>query len=1074
MADNIEVGDLVARISFDDTGLNKSMAEINRQMKLVESEFGKASTALKGYGSTEEQLKAKTDALNQQMQLQQQKINKLNESLQDSAATKGADAAETQRLATELNKAQTVYNKLETELDGVNKELEEQRKQAELAANPWKKLGNELENAGAKMTKVGDKMKSIGSSLSLKVTAPIVALSTLSAKAAIDFESAFAGVRKTVDATEEEFAVLESGIRKMSKEMPAAATEIAAVAESAGQLGIAKENILEFSEVMIGLGEATNLSAEEAATQLARFANITQMSQGDFDKLGSSLVALGNNMATTEGEIVAMSLRLAAQGKQIGMSEAQITALAATMSSLGIEAEAGGTAMTTILKKIQSAVGEGGKELDDFAVAARMSSHDFTKAFKSDPVKALDVFVKGLSQSSSEGQNLTSILSKLGISGIRESDTLLRMAGAADLLSAAVETSTDAWRENTALTNEVAQRYGTTESKLKMFKNQVTDLAIQIGDILLPIIMDIVKAIQPWVEKFAAMDKSSQKVILAIAGIAAAIGPVIVVIGSLISSIGTIVSLFGTLSAAIATAGGASAVLSAAFTAMTGPIGLVVAAVAALTVGGIALYKHLKKDAIPEIQRFGDEVSESTQQAVGAFFDLNDKATLALNELTWAGKTVTKEMSAELINTFDAMGDQIIAGMEADHAKQLETLEQFFANSSALTDEEEAAALEQVRKGQEERAQAINEGQARIAEIMNMASEERRALTRNETAEITRIQQAMVDTGIAVLSENELEQRAIMERMNANASTLSAIQAAEVVRNSVAQRDGAIAAAEEQYNDVIKEIIRQRDEVGAISAEQAARLIEDAQRQRDETVNLAQQMHDNILTAAKEKSGEHIDLIDWETGEVLKKWEEYRNKLQGWQDKIDKFFIDAWNGIVKSIKDKTTEIVNNVKEHFENIVTYLKELPEKMKNLGIDIIQGLINGISSMMNNIKDKVKEVAGSITNGIKKALDINSPSRVTMELGEWTGIGLAEGIEGSLDAVKKATATVAGAAMPDLSAVAASPAAVASSGNSTVINLKISGNSFNGPSDEDRLVSKISRMLAKDFGLSTGGVF
>lgn len=280
----------------------------------------------------------------------------------------------------------------------------------------------------------------------------------VSVKAASDWESAFAGVRKTVSASESEFAELEKGIRGMSKELPASATEIAGVAEAAGQLGIQTPNILDFTRTMIDLGESTNLSSTEAATALAQFANITQMSQGDFSRLGSSIVSLGNSMATTESSIVDMAMRLAGVGEQVGLSEAEIMALSATMSSLGINAEAGGSAMSMVMKKIQDAVSDGGDELAGFAKAAGMSSTEFAKAWQNDPITALDAFVKGLNDSGAEGQNLNGILGDLGIKGINETDTLLRMAGASDLLSTAVNTSTSAWKENSALSNEAAQR----------------------------------------------------------------------------------------------------------------------------------------------------------------------------------------------------------------------------------------------------------------------------------------------------------------------------------------------------------------------------------------------------------------------------------------------------------------------------------------------------------------------------------------------------------------------------------------------------------------------------------------
>src|SRR5690606_23081626 len=209
----------------------------------------------------------------------------------------------------------------------------------------------------------------------------------------ISFESAFAGVRKTVDATEEEFAELEEGIRGMATRLPASAEEIARVAEAAGQLGIHTENILGFTETMIGLGESTNMSSDEAATALARFANIVQMPQDQFDRLGSTVVDLGNNLATTEAEIVEMALRLAGAGNTIGLTEAEIMGFAGALSSVGIMAEAGGTAFSRVMLNMMAATQQGSDELEGFATVAGMTTDEFVQAFQTDPVSAIEAFV---------------------------------------------------------------------------------------------------------------------------------------------------------------------------------------------------------------------------------------------------------------------------------------------------------------------------------------------------------------------------------------------------------------------------------------------------------------------------------------------------------------------------------------------------------------------------------------------------------------------------------------------------------------------------------------------------------
>ncbi|MDT2194274.1 phage tail tape measure protein [Paenibacillus larvae] len=428
---------------------------------------------------------------------------------------------------------------------------------------------------------------------------------------------------------------------------------------------------------------------------------------------------------------------------------------------------------------------------------------------------------------------------------------------------------------------------------LTQLKSALEGLGIKISNILIPVLNKVVDKVRKMVDRFSKLDKGTQEVIVKMGLLAAAVGPAVFIFGKLVDTFGSTIKGISSTIGFIGKIGGSinsfskiaslavvpvRALGSAFMFLAANPVGLAITAIAGLTAAGVALYNHLQKDAIPEVERFGDEVSESTQKAVGAFMDLNDKATVQLNELAWSGKTVSKETADSLTGTFKQMGDQIIENMDKDHAKQLKSMEEFFAQSSALTDKEEIQIIANMKKGQEDRKKTVQDGVNRILGIIQEAADKHRAITEAEWEEIGNIRKNMQSEAIQVMSESEVEQRAILERMKQNASALSAQQAAEVVQNSVKQKDETIAAAEKQYNDVVKNVIRQRDETGKISAEQADAVLADALRQKEQSIANAKEMHDKVVAEAKKQAGEHVNAVNWETGETLSNWEIFKKK----------------------------------------------------------------------------------------------------------------------------------------------------------------------------------------------------
>jgi len=278
--------------------------------------------------------------------------------------------------------------------------------------------------------------------------------------AAISVESAMAGVTKTTDGLVDNMGnltyigeALKAGFREMAKEIPISVEELMHIGELGGQLGIAQDNLLDFTRTIADLGVTTNLSTEDAAMSLAQLMNVMGTNQKDIDKLGSVIVDLGNNFATTEADIVSFASRISGMGEIAGLSEADILAISAAFSSVGIEAEAGGTAVQKVLMAMNTAVASGSAGL--WATTAGMTSMEFEALFGADPAKAFQAFVEGLGRA---GDDAIGILEELELKDQRLIRSFLSLSKAGDLLGDSIDRGTEAWGENNALSKEGEQR----------------------------------------------------------------------------------------------------------------------------------------------------------------------------------------------------------------------------------------------------------------------------------------------------------------------------------------------------------------------------------------------------------------------------------------------------------------------------------------------------------------------------------------------------------------------------------------------------------------------------------------
>lgn len=1050
---------------------------LQRDIKATESEirkFTKALDSIKIKASNFEELRAKIKKVDEGLKNNKKLLKDVNSALkldpsniglvknqQDLLSSSIYDTKKKidlckqaqQELTKEFNKGTYTkdeyterYAKLRTEIIKSKEEV----KQLAYASNITK---IKLEKMGESFSKVGNSVKNAGQFLTTRVSLPITGALTLATKETMALESAMAGVNKTTDLTDKELNDMKNTFIDMSRTTPVTAKELANIGEMAGQLGIKKENIAAFSKTISDLTIATNLTKEQGSMDLARFMNITQMSQDEVSNLGSSLVALGNNFATTEDEILQMGLRLAAQGEIVGLTESQTMGLATALSTVGLKSEQGGSAFSRVMLKMNTAVlsteermaglngmlsgteytindvtnainqggSEGKQALDTIGAAIGMTGEDlkelasdaqngseklevlgkvsglgadgFAKAWREDPMKAIEAFIGGLKKMKDSNKDLNTVFESLDMNGIREVDTLQRLAGANSELGRAVETSTKAYEENTALQHEVEIFNQTTANQLKMLKNEAIALGIKLGEKLTPAIKDVTSWLKDLTHKVSQMDDAKvEKFVKALLGIAA-VGPLLSLAGSLIGKLGSIALFASKVSGELAVlkagmevsttgAGLFAKGLTGLGTLLAPPGGFVIAGVLALVVGLKKLDDKMSESCI-QSDVFGDEVSEGTKKAVGGFLELDEEATKSLNNLKASGEIVSEETVTSITNAFGSIGSQISSKIEENKSQAVDSLTRMYEDMGTATDQANIDTINKVVQTYDSMSQRTQEGQNRIKEILETAKEEKRVLTEQEQIEIGTIQQQMKEDGVRLLSESEEEYLIIRQRMKDQAGIISTEQASQLVQDSIKVRDETIANAEEEYNERIRQAELLRSDGTEESKMLADKILEDSKKVRDNTIKDAEERHRKIVDEAKGQAKEHVNEVNWETGEILTGWQLLgQNMRTGYDNFINKVdsstesfvngmtasFRNMWEDVKRSSRQWVSEqkadlerMGQHARSNVEDYVNTFKSMPDRIANAVIGgwnwVKQSVYNAITGTFDRIVDRIR---------------------------------------------------------------------------------------------------------------------
>lgn len=1012
MASNI--GELVATATLDVAPFQSNVGRLKTYLKGVDNSLKAMENNFKGAGKNVGNLKnllsqtgSALSSYQKVLSSQSERYNQLKASIGDVST---ATAEQKQKLV-EASASMTATAAKVAELQNRYEQLASSMRQAYIDDSAFTKFGRGAQEVGNKISQVGQTVSGFGYALTRGVTAPIVAGAGLVVKAAIDYESAFAGVKKTVDETATvSYKNLSDGIRQMAKELPASAVEIANVAEVAGQLGIKAEDILSFSRTMIDMGESTNLSAEEAATAIAKVANIMGLTSDDYSRFGASVVDLGNNFATTEKDIVMMANRLAAGGKLAGLTAPEILGLATAMSSVGIEAEAGGTAMTQTLTAIGNAVSLTTKDsADDLALIAKVAgttSEEFQQAWKEKPAEALQSFIKGLNTAREKGANMDAILMKLGMTGVRQGNMLKSLALSSDKMSAAVNRSNQAWKENTALTNEANKRYETTESQLKMFRNQLTDIAIEFGGPLIKALREGLNAAKPWIEnlselakKFSSLSTEQQQNILKWGLFAAALGPALKLLGGGISVIGGFVKAIGGLSKGIgflsgsakylanlpvglnALAGSAGAAetamagvstgagsLSGAFGALANPLGLIVGSIALVTAGLVYLGNEKDKARI-KTEEFGSQLSDTARGELRSFQKTVDETVTAVANFGTHAGDVEKVTGA-----FKKLYDEVAESAEKAN-KRMEELGAKWGLSE-----------EDIARAREKNGQVVSNTEAmmnQINDIYQRHNGDASKFSQEEKEIILNNQNEMIKAKLSMMDLSAEQQKAALQALNGEIGNLNETQlkhTKDVLKQALDEEKTLYETSKSE----LKELLKGK----AIDQETYNKKIQELEANHTQTMEALGTKYYQVMKTLDAK-------VKARTGQNWNYWEEAKKALE------------EYGLSYEAIGQKAAEASEKAGNSHSILAKYTSDMSKEVKeaNDAWSLLVGNIdkNGNFEIKSNVKEVIGEAAKSAEGWeqlqfIAKTADINSNARVTIaealvESGKWSTMTLEE---------------------------------------------------------------------------------
>lgn len=929
--------DIETKKIFDD--LEDEIDEVNNKLKILDAQVNLTRSKFSNYETSLVSVIAKKKMLAQQITLTRTQITNYNNSIEQNKDRIEKLTNKHSELKTKIEEVKKSlkgnisvdeYEKLTKELinledqyDSVNDKIKEHKNtladlQAEqlnarasvndLAREMNTTLGDALIQTGQSIQNFGQGVQSIGQSM-LPMTMALGGFGAMAVKTGADFTSAMSEVGAISGATGDDLQKLTDRAREMGAQTTYSATESAQALKYLSLAGYSTTEAMESLPLILQTAQAGAMdlaTASDLATDsisslgyvgedaVAKLPEYLNMVAGTAMNANTSVEQLMQSYIKVGGQLESMNIGLETSSTMLGV-----------LANRGIKAEQAGNSLNSILINMTKKTGESAKGMKQLGV----SMFDAEGNIRDIEDVMIDMS-KALSKLTKEEQ--VNIINMIG--GKTQAKTLQK------LLQGMVTDTGELTEEYKSLKAEIEDAVDTNAleqmSKAmtdnltgdwKILKSTVEESFLTLFDAIEPTLRKITQSATSFVlamtEKFSSLGEGAQQAVFKIGLIAMAIPPVIVALGGLIKLFGTTMTVIGTVSKGFG-------LLKTAFTAFTGTTGLLTTKLSgvktalinnvggssllgkafglltgktALLAGGIgialsalvAFWVKGQQKSVEGAKNISKNLDDTSKSMVDSFVDASQKVDSTFIKLKSSVNGVTSSMITEVNTNISELATQGIDLLEQSAEKAQKVIQKNFDAMGTIDQQSQEVLLTGVQKAYDTKVQVIEDSQKAISDIMAKAKEENRNLNAQELMTIKEHQNNIREITLSAMSQYTSEIETIKQNLVDNEKALNAESVADAIKNAKEKKDGTIEQANQQVNELTGIMELLGNELGVKEKRILQQAIDSATERRNETVRIAEEEYASLIQTARKTARDQVDTIDWATGEVKTKWQQF-------------------------------------------------------------------------------------------------------------------------------------------------------------------------------------------------------